>query len=250
MAGWISSWTGEPSIVLANWPLLDQNVYDAALWSSVSPLSVWSVANHSNSINVPDFTGDNWTQNAPVDISMDKGGTTRVLGVDGSAAVKIRRCVIGRRIWGRRGGGSRADGIGIIGFDTSHSTEFTAVLNGPMPDPAYEGYKIVAAYPRGSKDIQSSTERIPAYTEEVKSHGVEIVGSIAELLQKVDVVLLETNDGRPHLEQAMEVIKAGKPLFVDKPVAGTLPEVVASRLRPVSMAYPSFPPAHSGISMG
>jgi predicted dehydrogenase len=96
-----------------------------------------------------------------------------------------------------------------------------------MPDPAYEGYKIVAAYPQGSRDIQSSAERIPAYTEEVKKHGVEIVGSIAELLQKVDVVLLETNDGRPHLEQALEVIKAGKPLWVDKPVAGTLAEVVA-----------------------
>jgi predicted dehydrogenase len=47
------------------------------------------------------------------------------------------------------------------------------------------------------------------------------------LLQKVDVVLLETNDGRPHLEQALAVMKAGKPLFIDKPVAGTLAEVVA-----------------------
>jgi predicted dehydrogenase len=196
---------------------LDQNVYDAALWSSVSPLSVWSVANHSNSIPVPDFTGGFYATNAPVDISMDKGGTTKVLGVGGDAGVSVAGGVVAEA--GRR--------IGIIGLDTSHSTEFTKVLNGAMPDPAYEGYKIVAAYPRGSKDIQSSTERIPAYTEEVKTHGVEIVGSIAELLQKVDVVLLETNDGRPHLGQALEVIKAGKPLFVDKPVAATLPEVVA-----------------------
>ena len=188
---------------------LDQNVYDAALWSSVAPLSVWSVANHSNSIDVPDYTGGNWTTNAPVDISLETGGTTKVLGADGSAATTA----------GKR--------VGIIGLDTSHSTEFTKVLNGTMPDPAYEGYKIVAAYPWGSRDIQSSTERIPAYTEEVKKSGVEIVGSIAELLQKVDVVLLETNDGRPHLAQALEVIKAGKPLFVDKPVAGTLAEVVA-----------------------
>jgi len=205
---------------------LDQNVYDAALWSSVSPLSVWSVANHSNSINVPDFTGGNWTTNAPVDLEMEKGGTTKVLGIDGSAAVVSGAASSGLAM----GGGVVAEAgrrVGIIGLDTSHSTEFTAVLNGSMPDPAYEGYKIVAAYPYGSKDIQSSTERIPAYTEEVKTHGVEIVGSIAELLQKVDVVLLETNDGRPHLEQALEAIKARKPLFVDKPVAATLPEVVA-----------------------
>lgn len=199
---------------------LDQNVYDAALWSSVAPLSVWSVANHSNSINVPDYTGGNWTKNAPVDISMEKGGTTKVLGVDGSTVTASGAAL----------GGVVAEAgkrVGIIGLDTSHATEFTKVLNGTMPDPAYLDYKIAAAYPRGSKDIQSSTERVPAYTEEVKKHGVEIVGSIAELLRKVDVVLLETNDGRPHLEQALEVIKAGKPLWVDKPIAGTLPEVIA-----------------------
>ncbi|MCC6286266.1 MAG: Gfo/Idh/MocA family oxidoreductase [Chitinophagaceae bacterium] len=57
---------------------LDQDVYDAALWSSVSPLSVWSVANKSNSITVPDFTRGAWKTNAPVDISMSKGGTTGI----------------------------------------------------------------------------------------------------------------------------------------------------------------------------
>lgn len=199
---------------------LDQNVYDAALWSSVAPLSVWSVANHSNSINVPDFTGGRWTSNAPVDISMSKGGTTQVLGTDGKVATASGAALGGVVAEaGRR--------VGIIGLDTSHSTAFTEALNGTMPDPAYGDYKVVAAYPQGSKDIQSSMERVPAYTDEVKKHGVEIVGSIAELLIKVDVVLLETNDGRPHLEQALQVIKAGKPLFVDKPVAGTLAEVVA-----------------------
>ena len=57
---------------------LDQDVYDAALWSSVAPLSVWSVAHRSNSIDVPDFTGGNWKNNTPVDISLEKGGTTKV----------------------------------------------------------------------------------------------------------------------------------------------------------------------------
>lgn len=56
---------------------LDQDVYDAALWSSIAPLSGWSVANRSNSIDVPDFTGGSWKANAPVDISMTKGGTTK-----------------------------------------------------------------------------------------------------------------------------------------------------------------------------
>ena len=57
---------------------LEQNVYDAALWSAVSPLSVWSVANNSNSIKVPDFTGGAYKINKPIDISMTTGGTTQV----------------------------------------------------------------------------------------------------------------------------------------------------------------------------
>lgn len=117
--------------------------------------------------------------------------------------------------------------IGIIGLDTSHSTAFVDALNGLSPDSAYEGYKIVAAYPWGSHDIQSSAERIPSYTAYVRRFDVEIVDSIAALLQKVDVVMLETNDGRPHLQQALEVMRAGKRLFIDKPVAGSLTEVIA-----------------------
>jgi len=57
---------------------LDQNVYDAALWSSIFPLSEWSVNNRSNSIDVPDFTAGSWKKNEPVDISMSKGGNTEV----------------------------------------------------------------------------------------------------------------------------------------------------------------------------
>lgn len=57
---------------------LDQDVYDAALWSSIAPLSEWSVANRSNSIDVPDFTSGSWKENKPVDISLKQGGTTQV----------------------------------------------------------------------------------------------------------------------------------------------------------------------------
>jgi hypothetical protein len=117
--------------------------------------------------------------------------------------------------------------IGIIGLDTSHSTAFTKALNAANAPAKYKGYKVVAAYPRGSADIESSTKRIPGYTEDVKKLGVEITGSIDELLQKVDFILLETNDGRPHLEQALQVIKAGKPFFVDKPVAASLSDAIA-----------------------
>ena len=66
------------------------------------------------------------------------------------------------------------------------------------------------------------------YTKELREkYGVEIVGSIDELLKKVDVVLLESVDGRPHLAQARPVFQARKPVFIDKPVAGTLADAIA-----------------------
>ena len=116
--------------------------------------------------------------------------------------------------------------IGIIGLDTSHSPAFAEFFNGGSTEPGLSGFKVVAAYPYGSKDIKSSFETIPEYTEKVKSMGVEVVDSIKALLKKVDAVLLETNDGRLHLEQAREVFKAGKPLFIDKPLTASLTDAV------------------------
>lgn len=117
--------------------------------------------------------------------------------------------------------------IGLIGLDTSHSTAFTKLLNGPNPAPEFAGCRITVAYPWGSRDIESSTSRIPEYTEEVKKYGVEIVDSIDALVAACDAVLLETNDGRPHLEQVIPVLKAGKRVFVDKPIAGSLADTIA-----------------------
>lgn len=116
--------------------------------------------------------------------------------------------------------------IGIIGLDTSHSTAFTQLINGGNEEWA-EGYRVVAAYPYGSQVIKSAYERIPEYTEKVKQYGVEIVDSIDELLEKVDCVLLETNDGNLHLEQAEKVFKSGKRCFIDKPLAASLPQAMA-----------------------
>lgn len=116
---------------------------------------------------------------------------------------------------------------GIIGLDTSHVIAFTKILNDPKVPAEISNCRVVAAYPKGSPDIESSTKRVPGYTRQVKELGVEIVDSIPELIKRVDVVLLETNDGRPHLEQVLPVLKAGKPVFIDKPVAGSLADAVA-----------------------
>ncbi len=117
--------------------------------------------------------------------------------------------------------------VGIIGLDTSHSIAFTKALNAEKPEAALKGYRVVAAYPFGSKTIESSFKRIDGYTEDMKKMGVEIVSSIAALLKKVDVVMLETNDGRLHLEQALPVLKARKRLFIDKPIAASLKDTKA-----------------------
>ncbi len=117
--------------------------------------------------------------------------------------------------------------VGIIGLDTSHSIAFTKSLNKEDASPDFGGYKVTAAYPYGSKVIKSSMDRIPEYTEEVRKLGVEIVDSIKDLLKKTDVILLETNDGNAHLEQAIQVFKAGKTVFIDKPIAGNLTDAFA-----------------------
>jgi len=116
--------------------------------------------------------------------------------------------------------------VGVIGLDTSHAPAFVKILNDPKAEPDVAGFRVVAAYPPGSPDIQSSVRRVPEYAKQVKALGVEIVDSIDELLKRVDVVLLESNDGRPHAEQVLPVLRAGKPVFVDKPVAGTLTDAI------------------------
>ncbi|MEZ0453163.1 Gfo/Idh/MocA family protein [Sphingobacterium thalpophilum] len=58
---------------------MDMDVYDAASWSVIGPLSEWSVANGSQPIEIPDFTNGNWKTNSVHDINLSSGGTTQVL---------------------------------------------------------------------------------------------------------------------------------------------------------------------------
>jgi predicted dehydrogenase len=124
-------------------------------------------------------------------------------------------------------GDSQTLRVGIIGLDTSHVVAFTKVLNGPTKEGPLAGVRVVAAYPGGSPDVAASRDRVAGYTAELRDKfGITIVDSIEELLPKVDVVLLESVDGRPHLEQARPVLRARKPLFIDKPLAGSLADAI------------------------
>lgn len=117
--------------------------------------------------------------------------------------------------------------IGMIGLDTSHCLAFAEVLNKGEADPQLAGCKVVLVYPKGSPDIESSVKRVPEYTEKIKALGVEVVEDLEAMIAQVDAVLLETNDGRPHLEQVLPVLRAHKPVFIDKPIAGSLVDTIA-----------------------
>jgi hypothetical protein len=112
--------------------------------------------------------------------------------------------------------------IGIIGTDTSHVTAFTKLLNDKTDPNHVPGARVVAAFKGGSPDVESSSTRVDRFAAELKEKwGVEFVNSIEELCQKVDAVLLESVDGRPHLNQVRPVFKAKKRVFIDKPLTAS-----------------------------
>lgn len=113
--------------------------------------------------------------------------------------------------------------VGLIGLDTSHVIAFTKALNDPKNKDHVPGARVVAVFKGGSPDIPESANRLEGFTTELlKDPGIKLYHSIAELARNVDAVMIESVDGRPHLAQFKEVLAAGKPVFIDKPVAGSL----------------------------
>jgi hypothetical protein len=113
--------------------------------------------------------------------------------------------------------------LGIIGTDTSHVVAFAKVLNDPLSPDHVPGAVIVAAYKGGSPDIESSASRVNQFAEELRTKWkVKFYPDIPTLCKNVDAVLLESVDGRVHLEQVKAVFAAKKPVFIDKPLAATL----------------------------
>lgn len=122
-------------------------------------------------------------------------------------------------------GAQRSLRVGLIGLDTSHVIQFTQLLNDPSRPDHVPGVRIVAGFKGGSPDMEASATRIEKFTSELKDKWkVELVGSIEELCQKVDAVLLTSVDGRTHLKQVRPVFAAKKRVFIDKPLAGSLEE--------------------------
>src|SRR5262245_60232193 len=131
--------------------------------------------------------------------------------------------------------------LGVLDFDTSHVIEFTKRLNhkGIAEDQWVDGAEVVIGCPGESKIMP---ERIPGYTEEMKKLGVALVDRPAEMIGKVDGMLIESQEGGPHWERARPFLEAGIPCYIDKPFtcsaadANKIVELAAKKKVPVFSA--------------
>jgi predicted amidohydrolase/predicted dehydrogenase len=124
-----------------------------------------------------------------------------------------------------RAWGDQTIKVGIIGLD-AHAVPWTQIIHNPAAKPPISNMRIVAAVAVPSPDIPFSADNIQQNTEAMRKLGVEVVGSIEEMLSRVDAVMLLSIDGRPHPAQAKPVFAARKPLYIDKPVASSLAEII------------------------
>ncbi len=116
---------------------------------------------------------------------------------------------------------------GIVGCDTSHVIAFTKLINDPNAPAPLDAIEITAAYPGGSSDIpKESSSRVAGFVKQLKEMGIKIVDSPEEVAAQSDVILLESVDGRPHLKQ-FQAIAQGKPVFIDKPAADSLANLLS-----------------------
>lgn len=124
---------------------------------------------------------------------------------------------------------SAKDGVlraGILGCDTSHVIAFTNLINNPTAEGVLSEVEVTVAYPGGSPDLPDSANRVDGFVKQLREKGIKIVDSLEEFAKECDVVLLESVDGRPHLKQ-FRAVAQGKPIFVDKPAAASLADVIA-----------------------
>jgi predicted dehydrogenase len=113
--------------------------------------------------------------------------------------------------------------IGMIGLDTSHVIVFTKAFNDPKSPDHVPGGRITAVFKGGSADIPSSANRVEGYTQQLtETYGAKLYDSIEELAKHVDAFMIQAVDGRPHLDQFRRTLAAKKPVFIDKPLAGSL----------------------------
>ena len=117
--------------------------------------------------------------------------------------------------------------LGLVGLDTSHAVIFTEMLNDTAHQWHVPGAEVVACYPGGSQQFSLSRNRVHDYTEQLTDKfGLKVYNNLADLAHNVDAILLESVDGRQHLEQ-FNALAVGKPVFIDKPFATSTADAAA-----------------------
>ena len=116
--------------------------------------------------------------------------------------------------------------VGVIGLDNYQAVAFTQLWHDPKATGDLTGVKVVAAFPIGSPDIEESVRELPKWTKDIQTYNVPLVDSVETLLKQVDAVIIMSVDGRAHLEQVKAVLKAGKPVYVGRPLAASLADAV------------------------
>jgi len=131
--------------------------------------------------------------------------------------------------------------LSIIGTDTSHAPAYANILHDASRPDHVPGARIVAAFPGGSPDIESSASRVEGFAKDLKEkHGVKIVSRIADLCAESDGILLLSVDGRKHLSQFKEAMACKKPVFIDKPYAATWKDALEIRRLAKEAGIPWF----------
>ncbi|WP_020474834.1 Gfo/Idh/MocA family protein [Zavarzinella formosa] len=116
--------------------------------------------------------------------------------------------------------------VGIIGLDNYQALAFTELFHNPKAEGDLAGIRVVAAFPGGSPDIEESVRELPKWTDGIQKQKVQLVASPDEVLKQVDAVLLMSLDGRAHLEQLKPILKAGKPVYIGRPLSASLKDTV------------------------
>jgi predicted dehydrogenase len=152
--------------------------------------------------------------------------------------------------------------IGILGMDNYGAVAYTEFLNHPKAEGVFKGVRVVAALPVGSADYPESAELLARWKDQLsklhqgakepadRSPPIEFVDSVEELLKRCDGVMIFSMDGRLHLEQAKQVLKAGKRLFISRPLAASTADAVAILKYAQEMKTPCWSSSQHRFSAG
>ena len=116
--------------------------------------------------------------------------------------------------------------LGIIGTTTSHAPAFVNLIHAQNAVAPVSHFRVTAAYPGGVPDNPASWGRVDQFANDLEQRGIKLYPTIESMLPEVEGILLLSVDGRPRLEQAKPVIAAGKPIYLDKPMAASLADTL------------------------